>query len=201
LPAGIRVDHERIVRARAARRAACAARREVMAVPVVPSVAEVAMAQLWIPAGDGQFDAHPLDAKGWRDSGVQIMRALTACSESWVVVTGAASVVLVNGLPIVAGLRTLDSRDEIRTANGVRLVFSDERLAQVLPFPGDRPGARCARCTGDLEAGAGAVCCPVCGAWHHEAGEYPCWTSVGACQACGHVATPGADGGWKPEEA
>ena len=131
---------------------------------------------------------------------VWLCRGLTPAGDVWVLVTGVPRGVLVNGTAVPAGIRVLDSRDEIRCRDGRVFVFSAERLARVQPFPGCGRPIRCARCTSEVVPSAPAVRCPSCGAWYHEHGEFPCWTSVPFCQACGHVTALASDTCWAPEE-
>lgn len=177
------------------------------------------MAHLWVRDKTGQLIEVPLDGAcaalsseapfvrpGYPDVdaavelAVWLCHSLTPAGDVWVLVTGARHSVMVNGAAVSAGICVLNSRDEIRCPDGRVFVFSAERLASVQPFPGrDRP-IGCARCTSEIEPSTPAVCCPACGVWYHEHGEYPCWTSVPFCQACGH-ATPFSGGAcWTPEE-
>lgn len=155
------------------------------------------MAHLWVPDTHGQLAELTLDAPGWDGPGVRVRRALVASGETWVLLTDSA---LVNGDPVPVGIRALDNRDEVRARDGTRVVFSDERLACVSPFPAAEGAGRCARCTGDLEAGALAVQCPTCRSWYHEHDEFPCWTSGAICQMCGQQTTLAAGERWTPEE-
>jgi len=120
--------------------------------------------------------------------------------DAWVLVTTADGL-LVNGASVPAGIRVFDSRDEVRGPDGRIVFFADERLARIEPFPDvDRP-VRCGRCTCEIEPAVAAVRCPACGAWYHECSDFPCWTSVPFCQACGHATGLDGDGRWTPEES
>lgn len=158
------------------------------------------MAHLWMPGADGQLVEHVIDAAGWDGHGLSVRCARLDADETWVVLAGCDGIALVNGAPVALGLRSLDSRDEIRAHDGTRVIFADEHVAQVVAFPGAGPGVRCARCTGDLESGTPAVQCPTCGAWFHEQADFPCWTSAASCTLCGHHAGPADAHTWRPEE-
>lgn len=158
------------------------------------------MAHLWVPDTHGHLAEVALDAPGWDGPGVFLRPALVASGEAWVLLVDTAGSALVNGEPVPVGIRALDNRDEVRARDGTRVVFTDERLACVAAFPAGEIVARCARCTGDLEAGAPAVKCPACGSWYHEHQEFPCWTSAATCQACGQQTTVVDGERWTPEE-
>ena len=132
--------------------------------------------------------------------GAWIQSARSATGLGWVLITRASERVLVNGVAVPAGIRVLDTRDEIRCADGSVFVFADERYARVEAFPASSAPVRCGRCTVELEPALPAVRCPACGTWYHEHGDFPCWTSVPFCQACGHATTLTGEDRWRPEE-
>ena len=120
----------------------------------------------------------------------------------WVLISPSGVRASVNGDHVVAGIRVLDNRDEIRTPDGVWF-FSTEEIARVEPFPDIDHVLRCARCTRPLECGTPAVRCPNpdCGRWHHETEAFPCWTSIAFCAVCSRATGLGPDDRWVPEEA
>jgi hypothetical protein len=142
-------------------------------------------------------DATPAERPG---ASVTLVQTGDVPTARWVLVTVHGAHVTVNGEPVLTGLRVLDSRDEIRRGPTVA-VFTDEHPARVEPFPGAAHAVRCARCTCDIAAETQAVRCPGCGSWYHQQvdGDFPCWTAVPFCQACGCATTTAADG-WEPEE-
>lgn len=142
-----------------------------------------------------------LDLKAPTGAYAWLLPALVARGDTWVLITAAVPGLLVNGAAMPAGIRVLDSRDEIRGPDGRVIVFSDEQMARVAPFPGADHPVRCGRCTCEIEPATGAVRCPACGSWYHEQGDFPCWTSVPFCQACGHATGLAGDDRWTPEES
>lgn len=104
--------------------------------------------------------------------------------------------VTVNGVPALP-LRVLQDKDEIRIIDGERLYFSSDGPAEVIQFSGGT-SVRCGRCQGPMQEGKGAVCCPRCGAWHHQTGELPCWTCDQQCSGSG-CGRPTSGAAWQPE--
>ncbi len=119
---------------------------------------------------------------------------------AWVLLAEAGVRVTVNSEAVPAGIRVLDTRDEIRCGQFAG-VFVDERLARVEVFPGGSHPVCCARCACDIAPSSPGIRCPACGSWYHQQdpGDLPCWTAVPFCQVCG-CATATGDGGWTPEE-
>jgi len=119
---------------------------------------------------------------------------------SWVLVADAGARVTVNSESVPAGIRVLETRDEIR-CGACAVVFADERVAHVESFPGETRTVWCARCACAIAGGTPAVRCPACGSWYHEQapGEFPCWSAIPFCQICGCATTTGGSG-WAPEE-
>ncbi|MCX6538591.1 MAG: hypothetical protein NT151_06635 [Acidobacteria bacterium] len=146
-----------------------------------------------LTAGPGVATAAP-------SAGTTLIRAGAEPSSPWVLIADHAVHATVNGEPIPTGIRVLDSRDEIR-CGPTAAVFTDEHHARVEPFPGAANPVRCARCTCDIAPASPAIRCPVCNSWYHqqEHGDFPCWTAVPFCQACGCATTTDGDG-WEPEE-
>ena len=127
--------------------------------------------------------------------------------ESWVLQTGGASAVRVNGSPLHMGLRVLQDRDEIALGHSMRLFFSTEREAKIEPFPGAEHPVYCARCKHEIIKGTPAVRCPRCDSWTEEITEpseaHPngrrCWSVIETCPMCDYPTT--ASGfQWTPEE-
>jgi len=114
--------------------------------------------------------------------------------------------VYVNGSPLVAGIRLLRDRDEIRMGNVQRLFFSTERLACTEPFPGSEKPVVCPRCKQEIKKAQPSVRCPnpKCGAWHHESAEeeLPCWTYAAQCGnvTCDQQTQLGSGYRWTPED-
>jgi hypothetical protein len=178
------------------------------------------MAHLWVRDGTkrllevaledegGTFAAAPPFVRSGRlDPGdashpfAWLVPALVGHTPAWVLVSSPAGRVLVNGMSVPTGIRVLGNRDEIRCPDGHLVVFSDERAARIEPLPaGDRP-MRCGRCTCEIDPASPAVRCPSCGSWYHEHGDFPCWTSVPFCQACGQATGLESDARWTPEES
>jgi hypothetical protein len=172
---------------------------------------EVVMASLWTLNSSGELVEQLLDAAGRGDGldhaarpvrvsdGLSIVPA-TAPGGVWVLIAGTGVRVTVNSAVLPAGIRVLDSRDEIRSGS-FAAVFADERVAQVEAFPEAPRPVCCARCACAIDVGSPALRCPACGSWYHqqEPGDYPCWSAVPFCQVCGCATTTGG-AAWTPEE-
>jgi hypothetical protein len=130
-----------------------------------------------------------------------LVPALEEHTGAWVLACSPAARVLVNGISVPAGLRVLGNRDEIRCPDGRLVVFSDERFAHIEPLPVSNWPLCCGRCTCEIDPASPAVRCPSCGSWYHEHGDFPCWTSVPFCQACGQATGLAGDTRWTPEES
>jgi len=163
------------------------------------------MASLWVRGNTGESVEVALGSEAFAlsadaDARISLSRAGAELGAPWVLIVDQAAHATVNGEPVPTGIRVLDSRDEIRCGQ-TAAVFTDEHHARVEPFPGAAHPVRCARCTCDIAPASPAVSCPVCNSWYHqqEHGDFPCWTAVPFCQACGCATTTGGDG-WEPEE-
>ena len=123
-------------------------------------------------------------------------------AESWFVLASSAARLRVNGRPAPLGVRVLADKDEIRLANGPRLYFSTERVAQVVPLPAADRVVSCARCRNPIENGTPAVACPSCGAWCHQSADRSCWCykEYMHCPLCGHSTEPEAGFRWTPND-
>lgn len=123
----------------------------------------------------------------------------------WVLLAASQERVLVNGQPLVSGIRTLRDRDEL-VLDGGRMYFSTEDHPAVVPFaaPGNDPARKtlCARCKAPVAEGSPAVRCPGCGAWHHqdEESERPCWTYAATCALCSQPTPFAQEFQWSPAE-
>lgn len=138
-------------------------------------------------AGGAVILAHTQDARGL---------------EQWSLLCTPGSATRVNGAPVRAGIRVLADRDAVTLGDGTTVFFSSERLAHIVPFPGEGHGTCCYRCRIVLEPGTPAVRCPApdCGFWHHQSADYPCWTYTDACPGCGHPTAFDAGYQWSPRD-
>lgn len=116
---------------------------------------------------------------------------------SWAVLTTEPRL-RVNGLPVPLGLAVLEDRDEIRVP-GMSAWFSTELLAQIEPFPESATRGHCPRCKQAIDAATLAVRCPLCGLWHHQSDELPCWEYAPTCAACAQDTALDAGFRWTPE--
>jgi hypothetical protein len=115
--------------------------------------------------------------------------------------------VLVNGQPLLGGLRVLEHRDEF-LVGGRRFFFSAEAAPALVVFratAGARP-CTCPVCRGLVRDGEAAVQCPNCGRWFHQiepADGKPgrkCWTFAPHCRICTLQPTAlSGEPAWRPE--
>jgi hypothetical protein len=145
---------------------------------------------LALDAGGALRPAAPGDAAPLRFRGT--------ASDAWVLLAAPRAGVRVNGAPLLAGIRVLLDRDEIRFG-GARCFFSSERLVQVEPFPGVAGGAFCARCRKAIEPDTAAVRCPGCGTWCHQREDLGCWDFSPQCPLCPQPTALDAGFRWQPE--
>lgn len=120
--------------------------------------------------------------------------------EMWVLLTPPSVSILVNGAPVLTGIRVLRNKDEIRIAGtGRRFYYSTERLARVETFAGSELVVFCPRCKREITKGSEAVRCPQCQIWHHQSEPLDCWTYSSSCSLCDQPT--GLDTGyrWTPE--
>jgi len=153
--------------------------------------------------------AAPVRMRGKREGSnrsAQIIHVKGTEPEVWALVAPKGKDVLVNGIPLIAGLRVLRDRDEILLQGMPRMYFSSERLARKEPFPGGGKPFICPRCKLEVEKGQEAVQCPNCGVWHHQVdeqtekeGNLPCWTYAERCAMCHHSTDLAAGFRWMPE--
>ena len=173
------------------------------------------MAHLWVE-NTGSWEALKLNGAEHRLPGsappgvaetefgrqeARLMRVGKDGAQAWVLSAAAGSDIRVNGRTVNAGLWALANKDEIR-AREKRLYFSNETVAEVVPFPGVGRPVFCGRCRLPIAAESPAVCCPGCGIWHHQGGHDNrlCWTYAPACSCCDSQTELGSGLTWVPEE-
>lgn len=159
----------------------------------------LASKEIWLNP-DGVFGCSPRGYQQTKGRGALLMRAMAIAGPQWALIAPHDCHVLVNGRPPIAGLTVLRDRDEIRTASGTLYYFSTETQAAVVEFPGMERPAFCGRCRQQMEFGVGAVCCPACGIWFHQAPELPCWTYSEKCPFCSKATSLDAGFAWIPED-
>jgi len=105
--------------------------------------------------------------------------------ESWTILVPPGLTVMVNGFPVLTGVKLLRDRDEIYMPGNPPFFFSTESIPVVEPFPGMDRKIECPRCRMEIRKGMPAVRCPnpSCGTWHHMDPEnnLPCWTYADFC--------------------
>jgi len=142
---------------------------------------------------------------GGAEAAVMLIGRQDGPEEEWVLLAPFQARVWVNGTPLALGIRVLRERDEIQVQeDGApgrrrRFYFSTERRAAVEPYPGTDTSARCARCKRPIVKDTPAVRCPQCGAWHHQAGQWLCWTYDRKCAFCKQPTDTGTGFRWTPE--
>lgn len=129
-----------------------------------------------------------------------LLRGIGDGRAEWHLMARPSSGISVNGLPLLAGVRTLTDRDEIHVPDLGSLFYSTERLAQIEPFPVAGHQVSCPRCRQAIASGTPAVRCPGCEVWHHGSEELPCWTYAPTCALCQQSTVPDAGFKWTPEE-
>jgi hypothetical protein len=147
---------------------------------------------LRIPVGEGELAFAALGA-------------LTERSALLLATTGLR--VLVNGLPLLGGLKVLDHRDEL-ASGGARFIYSDESLPEITTYSAEagRREIRCSLCRGVLEEGTAVVRCPRCGRLFHQADSSPeaperhCYTYAEHCRHCGHPTSLAGELLWSPDQ-
>lgn len=130
---------------------------------------------------------------------VAIVRTQQDETDQWHLLATSAARVRINGLPLLAGLRTLRDRDQISIGEG-SAYFSIEERAHCVAFPGADRKLFCARCRQELLQGVTAVRCPQCNVWHHQTDELPCWTYAAHCGLCAQPTDLEAGYRWRPED-
>jgi hypothetical protein len=136
----------------------------------------------------------------WLDGGADawITRSGGLRGEAWVVYGNRH--LLINGMPLYAGVRLLRDRDEIIAADGSPRYFSTERRAAIETFASPGRPVRCPRCRRPLEPGQLVVRCPrpACGLAHHQLPESPCFTYAEHCAGCQHPSNLSDGYQWTP---
>lgn len=124
----------------------------------------------------------------------------TGNQRAWHLLAAPDAEVWVNGLPVLAGLRVLADRDEIRIDGRDTFFFSTEELARVTPMPVTDKPVMCPRCRQRIEPDTLGVRCPQCGLWHHQSDDLPCWTYAPTCALCPQPSALDAGFRWTPME-
>lgn len=166
------------------------------------------MPVLWIEDSPGAWAIRqltaPRDALGARAAQGAPAPALVHCESAsargWHLLAPLTEHVWLNGLPLVAGIRALCDRDEIRSSDGTSFFYSVEELAQVTPLPSAETQMMCPRCRQQIEQGTDAVLCPQCHLWHHQSVVLPCWTYAATCAMCPQPSALDAGYQWTPME-
>jgi len=172
------------------------------------------MAHLWIQDAGGWwaqrletgFDLVPHAVRPTRDAvpevpvemSVRLIEADAGGNKIWTLVASANYDVSVNGRRVLAGIRVLSDRDQIRVCDEVRY-FSTETLAAVEPLPALERPVFCGRCRQLIETASPAVRCPGCGIWYNQSEALPCWTYSDKCTFCGLPTSLEAGFTWTPE--
>ena len=177
------------------------------------------MATLWKESDSGTTDGFqpmPITDGLLQDKSqageVRIFPLRDANRPSHVLVAAHPQGVLVNGVRIVGGLKTLKHRDEI-CFGGQRLFYSSETtpVVEVYSHEGTGRRPRCPICRAEILDGESIVRCPGCTRVYHqcvandenatdEAGEKPCWTYSPNCRFCEHPTSLSGEPTWRPEQ-
>ena len=174
------------------------------------------MAHLWVQDDTDGWGVFPLAAQllslrdalpaagqrthdGRAGSEAILLRSAGVGATRWVLLATSQGV-LVNGVPLLTGIRVLVDRDEIRLRAARPVYFSSEVLATVEDFPGSERPVFCPRCKQETAPKAKAVRCPQCDVWHHQTDDLPCWTYAPRCALCDQLTELGGTYRWSPEE-
>ena len=121
------------------------------------------MSHLWVRNSDGRWTDHPLDSELVRltPNGPATLAEhalLNGVSDpvlvrtpdpfglaGWVVMCSPCSRTRVNGVRLLIGARVLRDRDAIALGDGNTVFFSSERVAEIVPFPGEDNRTCCIR--------------------------------------------------------
>ncbi len=189
------------------------------------------MAHIWVPDDEGwsvlvlardtdcALDGYPPRlvprGKGNQDAGPAVRLCPLDASEGpargWCLVAAPAAEVLVNGLPLAAGMRVLRDRDEIRVGAAERYFFSTEEQARLEVYTPPEAevedhqqgsAGACPRCHTPIKPGDTVVRCAACGILHHQDEEQGlvCWTYTEQCALCNQSTDLEAGFAWSPEE-
>lgn len=166
------------------------------------------MPLLWIEDSPGEWAIRPLSAahvalsarEARCDSVPMLVHCESTTARGWHLLAPLTEHVWLNGLPLVAGIRALCDRDEIRSSDGTSYFYSVEELARVTPLPSTDAALMCPRCRQQIEQGTDAVLCPQCRLWHHQSDDLPCWTYAPTCAMCPQPSALDAGYQWTPME-
>jgi hypothetical protein len=169
------------------------------------------MSTLWCELDNGHW--HPvtigkaLDGTALQSPGIRIVHFGQESESGVALLARPPAHVLVNGQPVLGGLRVLDHKDEV-LASRRRFFYSAESAPVVVVFrrpPGARP-VTCPVCRGVIHDGDAAVQCPNCSRWHHQiepAEGRPgrrCWIFASHCRICTIQPTAlSGEPAWRPE--
>ncbi len=115
--------------------------------------------------------------------------------------------VLVNGAPVIGGLRILRHKDEMLSGSQ-RMFFSAEAQPVMQIYEPEESGrpVRCPVCRSELRAGDSIVRCPGCQRAYHQAADAGesaakrCWTYAAECRFCQHPTSMSGRPSWRPDE-
>jgi hypothetical protein len=173
------------------------------------------VAHLWIEDEDAAWTVFPLLEARYGLSGlpprkaedvsvttrgVCLLMAVGHGRSAWVLIAPVGTHVCVNGWPLKTGLRVLADRDEVSVGGLPTFFFSSESLARIERLPTLDRAIFCARCKLLIEPDTPAVRCPSCHVWHHQDGDYPCWTYSESCTLCSQPTRLDTGYRWKPTE-
>jgi hypothetical protein len=119
--------------------------------------------------------------------------------EGWALLAPTCTPIVVNGLQVLAGIKVLQDRDEIRfVGRNRRIFYSTERLVRIEEFAGSENTIYCPRCKQEIEKGSGVVRCPQCDVVHHQTEDLNCWTYSNRCTLCDQQTALDAGYRWTP---
>jgi hypothetical protein len=130
---------------------------------------------------------------------VMLLRSAVGNGGRWLLLADSKAV-MVNGVPLVTGVRVLVDQDEISLGPAWSFFFSSEELAIVVEFPGSEKPVFCPRCKLEVASGTKAVKCPGCGVWHHQSDDLPCWAYSRRCTLCDQSTELNGRYRWSPDE-
>jgi hypothetical protein len=159
------------------------------------------LASQFLSLPDALAAAGPGAPDGQATSDAILVRSAGSGSTRWVLIAASPGV-LMNGVPLLTGIRVLLDRDEIRLGAARTVYFSSETLATVEDFPGSEQAMFCPRCKQEIARGVKAVRCPSprCRVWHHQTDDLPCWAYAPHCGLCDQPTDLGGSYRWSPEE-
>ena len=127
-------------------------------------------------------------------------RSSNSPTAPWVIVAPRGAQLRINNVPLTTGIRVLANRDAIRLGDSPSMFFSTEHLAHIEGFP-LADSVFCGRCKLEIQTHDLAVCCPLCGIWHHEQADHErlCWSYSETCTVCDQPTAASATYRWTPE--